>query len=34
MRIMHIFEKCSFLNNEILTTSLFKNCVGVIKDKS
>ena len=29
---MHIWERYSFLLNEIQTASLFKNCVGVIKD--
>ena len=31
---MHIWGRYSFLLNEIQTASLFKNCVGVIKDKS
>ena len=34
MQIMHIFGRYAFSYDEIGTALLFKNCVGVIKDKS
>ena len=32
-RFMHIFGRCAFWHNEIGTALLFKNCVGVAKEK-